>query len=148
VLGSIRLMYLGAAVTLADVIIGAVVAARDNAYWVNHQHAARLAIRLAAKHNQQMAGALDLTVVLGGAIGIVCWLVIARACRRGRSWTRIAGTILLALDTAGLLTVLLATHNDPAVKAASLVVWILGLAAVVPLWGRQASNFFLSWRKP
>ena len=55
--------------------------------------------------------------------------------------------MLLALDTAILLTVLLATHNDPGVKAASLVVWIIGLAAAVPLWGRQARNFYLAWRK-
>jgi hypothetical protein len=100
-----------------------------------------------AKHSHTMAATLDSTAVLGGAIGIICWLVVAAACRRGRSWTRVAGTVLLALDTAILLTVLLATHNDPGVKAASLVVWIIGLAAAVPLWGRQARNFFLAWRK-
>jgi hypothetical protein len=147
VLGAIRLMYVGAAVTLADVIFGAVIAGRDNAYWVKHKDALRLAGRIAARHNQSMAAALDLTTVLGGAIGIVCWLVIARACRRGRAWTRVAGTVLLALNTASLLTVLLATDNDPGVKAASLVVWIIGLAAAIPLWGRQASNFFQAWRR-
>ena len=147
VLGSIRLMYVGAVVTLADLIFGAVAAARDNAYWVKHQNAARLAVRLAAKHNQTMAGVLDLTTVLGGALGIVCWLVIARACRRGRSWTRVASTVLLALNTAGLLTVLLATHDDVGVKTASLLVWIVGLAATIPLWGGQAGNFFLAWRR-
>ena len=112
VLGSIRLMYVGAVVTLADLIFGAVVAGRDNADWVKHQDARKLSVRVAAEHNHTMAGALDLTTVLGGALGIVCWLVIARACRRGRSWTRIAATVLLALNTASLVTVLLATHND------------------------------------
>ena len=72
--------------------------------------------------------------MLGGAIGIVCWLVIARACRRGRSWTRVAATVLLALNTASLLTVLLATKNDAGVKTMSLLVWIIGLAATIPLW--------------
>jgi serine/threonine protein kinase len=148
VLGAIRLMYVGAVVTLADVIFGALVAASDNAFWVKHQNAFRLPVRVAAAHNHTTAGALDLTAVLGGAIGIVCWFVIAAACRRARSWTRIAGTVLLALNTVSLLTVLLATHNDPAVKTASLLVWIIGLAATIPLWGRQASNFFLAWRKP
>jgi hypothetical protein len=147
VLGSIRLMYVGAAVTLADLIFGALVATRDNAYWVKHQNSLNLAVRIAARHNQTVAGTLDFTAVFCGAIGIVCWLVIARACRRGRSWTRIAGTVLLALNTASLLTVLLATQDDPGVKTASLLVWIIGLAAAVPLWGRQASNFFLAWRR-
>ena len=147
VLGSIRLMYIGAVVTLADLITGAVVAGRDNADWVNHQHARRLAARVAAEHNHTMAGTLDLTTVLGGALGIVCWLVIARACRRGRSWTQIAGTVLLALNTASALTVLLATHNDVGVKTTSLLVWIVGLAATIPLWSRQATNFFRAWRR-
>jgi hypothetical protein len=147
VLGSIRLMYVGAVVTLADLIFGAVAAARDNAYWDKHKNAVRLAVRIAAKHNQTMAGILDLTTVLGGAIGIVCWLVIARACRRGRSWTRIAATVLLALDTAGMLTVLLATHDDVGAKTTSLLVWIIGLAATVPLWGKQARTFFATWRR-
>jgi serine/threonine protein kinase len=143
VLGAIRLMYVGAAVSAAQVIFGAVVAANDNAYWLKY----RYRFPVVAKHSHTMAATLDSTAVLGGAIGIICWLVVAAACRRGRSWTRIAGTVLLALDTAILLTVLLATHNDPGVKAASLVVWIIGLAAAVPLWGRQARNFYLAWRK-
>ena len=146
-LGSIRLMYVGAVVTLADLIFGAVVAGRDNADWVKHQDARKLSVRVAAEHNHTMAGALDLTAVLGGALGIVCWLVIARACRRGRSWTRIAATVLLALNTASLVTVLLATHNDAGIKTTSLLVWIIGLAATISLWGRQATNFFLAWHR-
>ena len=134
---------MGAVVTLADLIFGAVIAARDNAYWVKYQYV----LPVAAKHHQQMAGTLELTTVIGGAIGIVCWLVIARACRRGRSWSRIASTVLLALNSASLLTVLLATQNDVGVKTTSLLVWIIGLAATIPLWGRPASNFFLAWRR-
>jgi Protein kinase domain len=147
VLGAIRLMYVGAAVTLVDLILGSLVAETDSNYWSTHRFAARAAVRLAAKHHQTMANILDTTTALGGVIGIVCWLVIAAACRRAHSWTRVVGTVLLVLDTASLLTVLLATHNDPGVKTASLLIWIIGLAAVIPLWGRQASNFFLAWRK-
>jgi uncharacterized membrane protein len=143
VLGAIRLMYVGAVVTLVDVIIGSAVAASYNAYWTTYQYT----FPVAAQHHQTMANILDTTTALGGVIGIVCWLVIAAACRRGHSWTRVAGTVLLALDTACLLTVMIGTHNDPGVKAASLVVWIIGLSAVIPLWGRQASNFFLAFRK-
>jgi hypothetical protein len=94
-----------------------------------------------------MAGALYLTTVLGGALGIACWLVMAAACRRARPWTRVAATVLLALDTASLLTVLLYTHDDPGAKAASIVVWIVGLAATIPLWTGQATTFFLAWRR-
>jgi hypothetical protein len=89
-----------------------------------------------------MAGDIGLVVGIGGLIGVVCWLVIAAACRRGRAWTRTAALVLLGLDTAGLLTVVLGTHNDPTVRVTMLIIWIIGLAATIPLWGRQARAFF------
>ena len=58
-LGSIRLMYIGAAATVADLIIGAVIAGRDNAYWIKYQYARGHAFKLAAQHNHIMAGTLD-----------------------------------------------------------------------------------------
>jgi Protein kinase domain len=146
VLSAVRLMYLGAAITLLDVILGALAAAVHEAYWVKYQNAVRPSVRVAAQHAQTAAGLLDLTVVVGGAVGIVCWLVVATACRRGRSWTRIASTVLLTLDAACLVTDLVNIHSDLGVNAISLIVWIIGVAATVPLWGRQASNFFAAWR--
>jgi hypothetical protein len=89
-----------------------------------------------------MANDIAVVVGLGGFIGVLCWLVIAGACRRGRGWTRIAATVLLGLDIAGLLIVLLDTHNDPTVRAATVIIWLIGLAATIPLWGRRARDFF------
>ena len=94
-----------------------------------------------------MAGDIGLVVGLGGLVGVVCWLVIAAACRRGRAWARTAATVLLGLDTVGLLIVLLGTDNDPTVRVTSVVIWIIGLAATVPLWGRQAREFFAYYRR-
>jgi hypothetical protein len=51
-------------------------------------------------------------------------------------------SLLFGLDTAGLLIVLLGTRNDPRVLATSIIIWIIGLAATIPLWGRQARDFF------
>jgi serine/threonine protein kinase len=154
VLGATRLMYAGAAVTVLDVIFGSLVRARytntaaayANTAAVFAGTAKGLRASEAAKHASTMAGDIGITVVFGGVIGIVCWLVIAAACRRGRAWTRIAATVLLALDTLGLLIDLLSTRNDPTVKATTVVVWIIGLAATIPLWGPQARDFFLAWR--
>ena len=50
--------------------------------------------------------------------------------------------MFLGLDTAGLLTILLGTHNDPTVQVTTVIVWIIGLTATIPLWGRQAREFF------
>ena len=73
--------------------------------------------------------------------------MIAAACRRGRAWTRTAAIVLLGLDTVGLLTVLLGTDNDPTVRITSVIIWIIGLAATIPLWGRQARDFFAYYRR-
>ncbi len=94
-----------------------------------------------------MAGEIGLVVGLGGLLGVVCWLVIAAACRRGRGWTRTVATVLLGLDTAGLLTILLGTDNDPTVRVTTVIIWIIGLAATILLWGRQARDFFAYYRR-
>jgi hypothetical protein len=73
--------------------------------------------------------------------------VLAAAARRGRSWVPTVASLLFGLDTAGLLIVLLGTHNDPGVLATSIIIWLIGLTATIPLWGRQARDFFALYRR-
>lgn len=142
VLTATRLMYLGAVATVLYAMFGALAEARDNNYAPLHP------LRpVAAQQAHAMAGDLALTAVFGGIIGIMCWIVVATSARRGHGWTRIAATILLALHTVGMLTVLLVTHGDPAVKVTTVIVWAIGLTAVILLWSQQAGRFFLAWRK-
>ena len=56
-----------------------------------------------------MGGVAALTVVLS-LIEIALWLGIARACRNGRSWARVTGTVLFGLHTLGFLGVLANAH--------------------------------------
>ena len=85
--------------------------------------------------------------VLADLIGIVCWVVLAIAARRGRGWARITGTVLLGIYTLVLLSVLVGTHDDPGARFLTLLVWVLGVAATVPLWSQQARAFFATWGK-
>jgi hypothetical protein len=171
VLTAARLMYLGAVVTALNILFGnqaksdyTATANKDNNAAAVHRareaslpvarvgerataRAAANAATAAARHANVMAGEIALVVGLGGLIGVVCWLVVAGACRRGRGWTRPVGTLLLGLDTVGLLIVLLGTHNDPGVQATTVIIWIIGLAATILLWGRQAGDFFASYRR-
>ena len=171
VLGAARLMYLGAVVTALNVVFGNLLkTSYTNAATADNNIAAGYRAKLAglplarvgeratvragadnaaeaARHATAMAGEIALVVGLGGLIGVVCWLVIASAARRGRGWTRTVGTLLLGLDTAGLLVVLIGTSNDPAVRFTTLIIWIIGLAAIIPLWGRQARDFFTFYRR-
>jgi len=92
--------------------------------------------------DHRLAGAVTLAVLLGAA-EIALWLGIARACRRGSSGARVAGTVLFALHTVGLLGVLGSSQAGlgPA-KVLTLTGWLIGLGAVVALWQRPSSAFF------
>jgi hypothetical protein len=148
-------MYLGAVVTALNILFGNLVKGRyDKTASDAKSTAATYAGTLrgthasgVANHFTAMAGVLGVVVGFGGLIGVVCWLVLAAAARRGRAWTRGVAILLLALYTVGLLVVLLGTHNDPGVHATSVIIWIIGLAATIPLWGRQARDFFSYYRR-
>ena len=85
--------------------------------------------------------ALMTTALTVGAIAL--WLGIARACRRGSSGARVAGTVLFAVHTVGVLGVVTSSQAGlgPA-KVLTLIGWLIGLGAVLALWQRPSSAFF------
>ena len=70
-----------------------------------------------------------------------------RAARHGRGLARAAGTVLLVIYTVVMLLLLGGTHNDPGARFMTIVVWVLGVAATVPLWTQSARAFFATWRR-
>jgi hypothetical protein len=157
VLIAIRLMYAGFAATCAALVTSLMVLgrytqaaakAKKDATTATNHGLVRVAHDLLAKESaqNQMAGAMVIAVV-AAVIGLVCWAVLARACRRGRGWTRIAATVLLGLYTLVLLLVCVSTHLDPGARFTTLLAWALGLAATIPLWSQHARDFFHAWRK-
>lgn len=127
---AIRLMYAGTVATALYVLLGA-----------------------AAVHNYNVVHALKMandvrgTAVLGGAVGVMCWIAAATSARRGHGWTRGAGTVLLAIHTVGMLTDLVLLKDEVGVKATSAVIWGIGLAAVIMLWSQESGAFFQAWRR-
>jgi len=126
---AVRLMYAGAAYALVWAI-GTI------AVW------ASIVRHYPAAGDHRLAGAVGLAVVVT-AVDIALWLGIARACRRGRSGARVAGTVLFALHTPGVLSVVASAQPGlgPA-KMLTLIGWLIGLGAVVALWQRPSSAFF------
>jgi serine/threonine kinase PknH len=138
-----RLMYVGFAATVAALITSLMVLGR----YTNDATVAKNRGATRVEHvASQLAGVMAIAV-LADVLGLVCWVVLAMACRRGRGWTRIAGTVLLGLYTVVLLLVLLRTHNDPGARFTTLLAWALGVAAAMPLWTKEARDFFYTWRK-
>jgi FtsH-binding integral membrane protein len=129
---AIRLMYAGAAYALVWAIGTIAVAASI----VKHYPV------VSASGDHRLTGAVTLAV-LACAAEIALWLGIARACRRGSRGARVAGTVLFALHTVGLLGVVASSHAGlgPA-KVLTLIGWLIGLGAVLALWQRPSSAFF------
>jgi len=81
------------------------------------------------------------SAIVDGLIAAGLWIFIAQACKRGRSWARITGTVLFGIATVSVLGELPIPVAAP-VKILALVVWLLGLAAVIFLWRGTSSAFF------
>jgi len=140
---ALRLMYAGFALTVAALVTTAQVFGRySNDATVAKNHGFTRVENAA----NTMAG-IAAIAIFADVIGLICWVVLALACRRGRGWTRVAGTVLLALYTVIMALVLARTHNDPGARFTTLVTWMIGLAAVIPLWTKPARDFFFAWRK-
>jgi hypothetical protein len=80
--------------------------------------------------------------IVGGLIGAGLWIFIAQACKRGRRWARITGTALFGIATVQGAPSILVVPAAALVKLFWLVIWLLGLAAVVFLWRGSSSAYF------
>jgi len=140
---AIRLMYTGFVVTLLAAALSMVAYGR-----YDHQVGVyTLAGRTSAADNaNSMSGAIAVGMI-ADYLGLVCWIWLAMACRRGHGWTRIAGAALLGIYSFCALFVLFGTHHDLAAQFTTVLVWGIGVAALIPLWGRPAREFFYAWRK-
>jgi hypothetical protein len=136
---AVKVMYAGAVASLVYAIVFiATLSATKSAI---EQHSPQLT----TSQVNGMQQALITSAIVGGLIGAGLWIFIARACKRGRSWARITGTVLFGIDTVGVLGGLTIPFAVP-VKVFALVVWLLGLAAVTFLWRGSSGAFFRGTR--
>jgi hypothetical protein len=129
---AIGLMYAGAAYTLVYAI-GVIIVAGA----IISKHPAPT-----ASGHVTVGGVVALTVLLS-VIEIALWLGIARACRNGKRWARVTGTVLFGLHTLGFLGVLANAHPGLGLaKVLTTLSWLIACGAVVFLWQRPSSAFF------
>jgi len=133
VLNAVRFMYAGAGYTALEAI-GVIAVAGS----LIRKHAAQVA----SSGHTGLGGVVVLTIFVA-LIEIALWLGIAQACRNGRSWARIAGTVLFGVHTLGFLAVI--SNKHPGIgptKLLTVIGWLIALGAVVFLWQRTSSEFF------
>ena len=140
VANAVKVMYLGAAASILGIIVDILTV-----------HATKIAIERRSHHltmTQINASqhALVAGFIVGGLIAAAAWILVARNCQGGKNWARITGTVLFAiatLDTIVGLTAPLAVT----VKIWGVLVWLIGLIAVVFLWQRPSTEFFTASRR-
>src|SRR5215510_7578306 len=138
---AVRLMYAGAVVSAVSLVVGlATVGNLRDAL-----HKSDPSLTPTQLHNLQ-------TVVIVGsvAIGVISiglWLWMALMNKAGKSWARIVATVLFGLDTLFLLLGL-ARAGAAASSLVSILIWLIGLGAVILLWRKDSSEYFAAQSAP
>src|SRR5215470_7400840 len=133
---AVMLMYAGAALSAISLIV--VVASRHSI-----ETAIRKASTTALTQHQvhQLAIAAITIAAVESLIAIGLWLLMAWANRGGKSWGRIMASVLFGLNTVLLL--LSFTRAAASLSLAfSVLVWLVGLGAIVLLWRKESSQYF------
>ncbi len=131
---AVRCMYAGAALSGITVVLQFVtIAAERNLIKKQHPHYTAVHI-----HDLVVAAVAQVSIV--GVISVGLWVLIARTNLAGRSWARIAASVLFALNTLDLITSV-RFYGLQAGLILAVLTWLVGLAAIVLLWRRESSDY-------
>ena len=135
VLTAVKLMYAGAIDSAQDIVVGLVTIGslrsalqRANPSYTSSQ-----------LHIAEVAGVAF--IVFFGLVGVGLWIWMAMANKRGANWARIVATVFFGLDTLSLLANF-ARPEALFIRLVGLLIWLIGLGAVILLWQRQSSEYF------
>lgn len=140
VIRAAQVMYAGAAASLIGIIID-----------MTTLNATKTAIRQHSPNltQTQINNAEHFAIgifIVQGLIGAALWLWMAQSAKAGKNWARVVSTVLFAIDTISVLAGAAAAGvaSGGAVRIYGVVVWLIGLAAIILLWQRQSTAFFKS----
>jgi hypothetical protein len=139
VANAVKVMYVGAATSIIGIIIDILTVNATKIAIERRSHKLTVS-QIDASQHVLIAG-----FIVGGLIGAVAWIIVARNCQGGKNWARITGSVLFAVVTIDTIVGLTAPLAG-AVKIWGIVVWLVGLAAVVLLWQRPSTQFFTAPR--
>lgn len=132
---AVKLMYAGAALSLIELIVGLITIG-----------SVRSAIRKAFPHYtaSQLHAAEVTSVAVGVVVGLISiglWVWMARANGAGHNYARITGTVFFGLNTLFLLLSLARPHASLGLIF-NILVWLVGLGAVIMLWRKESAPYF------
>jgi hypothetical protein len=128
-------------------LAGAVVTAIWQIYWIVVTAAHKASLTNANGKpvtNSQMAAIIVSTIVFTILISAI-WVLMARLNQAGRSWARIAATVLFALwSYSTYRSIPLITRGDYWIVniIIMLAIWVIGLAVIYLLWRPDSTAFY------
>jgi len=129
--GAATLMRIGALLSLVNMVVGlADVGALKNSFVSAFPGVSGQTLTEGAN---AAAGAVIVTDI----IGVILWLALARAARRGRP-PRAAGTTLFVIYTAAKLGTIWGP-GFAAGKVLDVAIWLVGLLSVIAIWRRPSA---------
>jgi hypothetical protein len=141
VLQAVRVMYLGAALSVAHAVIYVATIGAEKAALARHSP------NVSAHTINTLAHIVVISESILALIGAVLFAWIARWCMKGRNGARISGTVLFAIAVLGMAYDFLSPETTLNLVFVVVVV-LTGLVAVVLLWQRRSSAYFAFFKSP
>jgi hypothetical protein len=139
---AVQVMYVGAVASLVGIIIELLT--RHSLRTFIADHSTRNGKRLTAAQVADTYHAELIVLVVVGLIGVGLWIWMAQSNKAGKNWARITSTVFFAIDTLGAIGGLAggALSGGNANRFYGLVVWVIGVVAIILLWQRSSSDYF------
>jgi hypothetical protein len=129
-------MYVGLAASLIGIVVGMTTLSSTRSAILKRNPSYTAAQLNSAEHLE--IGFL----IAGGIIGAALWLWMAQSCRAGKSWARVVSTVFFGIDTLSVLVGVAAVQGGGLSRIFGILVWVIGLIAIILLWQRSSSDYF------
>lgn len=133
---AVQLMYAGAAASLIGIIIALTTLSSIKSQIISKNPSLTTTQVNNAEH--VAVGVL----IASGLIGAALWLWMAQSSKAGKNWARIVSTVLFAIETINVVAGASAISSGGASRIYSIVVWLIGLGAIIFLWQRSSTEYF------
>jgi hypothetical protein len=138
---AVRLMYAGAVLSVV-VLVAALITIGSVRTAVHHAYPTYSASRV-----RSAALVVVVTDVILQVITVGLWLWMAMANKAGASWARIVASVLFGLNTIFLLLSFARPHASIG-AVLNLLIWLVGLGAIVLLWRRDSTDYIAAAKRP
>ena len=133
---AVQLMYAGAAASLIGIII-----ALTTLSSIKSQIISKNPSLTTTQVNNAEHVAIGI-LIASGLIGAALWLWMAQSSKAGKNWARIVSTVLFAIQTINVVAGASAISSGGASRIYSIVIWLIGLGAIIFLWQRSSTEYF------